>query len=78
MDDIGPGVTEHFGHVRVIAGDVETVGELARHERLLIADPDDLSVADPADLGQVLVGDHAAADESDLHEEKAEKLKGGN
>jgi hypothetical protein len=64
VDYIGTLTVEHLSVARVLARNAEPGAELARHERLGVANGDDLGAAYGADLLDVSIGDLAASDDN--------------
>ena len=66
MHDVGSRVAQELGQVAEVRPDREPLAELPGHQRLAVADADDLASPDPLDLRRVRVRDLAAADDGDL------------
>ena len=73
VHDVRPGVVEQLADVAEVAPDREPLAQLPRHQRLAVADADDLAPVDPPDLRRVGVRDLAAADDRDLKHGRASR-----
>src|SRR3989442_15375604 len=61
VNHVWPGVTQKFSQVAEIPFHRDPPVELPRHQRLSVADPNDLASFDPLDLRRVSIGDLAAS-----------------
>ena len=62
MDDVWPYAVEQLPNVGEMAVDTKSLTKLPRHEQLSITSCDQLTARDPLNLGNVRIGDLAAAD----------------
>src|SRR5262249_53478490 len=65
VHDIRRGVRQQLTHIAEVSRDGESLRELPGHQRLAIADGDDVAPLYPADLRRVRVGDFSAPDDPD-------------
>ena len=66
MDDVGSRLVQELIQVGEVPFDRESLVELARHQRLAVADRDDPAPGEPLDLFGVGIGDFAAADDRNI------------
>ena len=66
VDHVGLGTFEQFRQLHEGLLDRKAIAQLLRHQRLTVADSDDLGTLDPLDLSGVGISNLAASDDADL------------